>query len=115
MLPNPAGQDVPTPVLFPMGQTSQGLTARDKVCLAKCYRFWQFCTRVNERCWWKRTQGLPPPRAWSQIMELIGHDEDNRNYLWGLDNHWEIRFNEQCWVKFGSDTREPKWFEKLVA
>lgn len=48
-------------------------------------------------------------------MSAVGHDEDNQAFLWGMEDKWRIRFNPTCWVKFGDDTSEIKWFEKYVA
>lgn len=114
LLPSPAGADTPIPVLFPLGMMAHGLSARDRVCLAKCWRFWQLVQRINERAFMRRIVGKPAPKSWHLIMEAVGHDKDNREFLWTYENKWEIQFTPLCWVKFGDDTAEEKWFEKIV-
>lgn len=116
-LPCPHGTPTrrPTPILFPLGTTALGLSVRDQVCLGRVFRFWQLCERINERAEFRRERGLGPPAAWSTLMTAVGHDKENRDFLWALDDMWRIRFSPTCWVKFGDDTSEIKWFEKYVA
>lgn len=110
----PEDSPLPTPVLFPLGMTARVLSARDQICFAKLFRFWQLCEKINERAWYRWVAGMEPPTAWKQLMAAVGHDEDNQRMLWETQQTYMIKFNPMCWMAYGADTSKEKWFEKYV-